>query len=84
MAGEAAVQTRVAGRRAKAADTEGPQAVAPNLLDQIFDIPTPWMAWGTDITYIPTDEWWLYLAGVKDFGSREIVGFAMGSRMMKN
>jgi len=57
--------------------------VAPNLLDQIFDISTPGMAWGTDITYIPTDEGWLYLAGVKDFGSREIVGFAMGSRMTK-
>ena len=57
--------------------------VAPNLLDQKFDIPAPGMVWGTDITYIPTDEGWLYLAGVKDFGSREIVGFAMGSRMTK-
>jgi putative transposase len=41
------------------------------------------MAWGTDITYIPTDEGWLYLAGVKDFGSKEIVGWAMGDRMTK-
>ncbi len=55
--------------------------VAPNLLDQKFDISEPGMVWGTDITYIPTDEGWLYLAGVKDFGSREIVGFAMDKRM---
>jgi len=41
------------------------------------------MVWGTDITYIHTDEGWLYLAGVKDFGSREIVGFAMDKRMTK-
>jgi putative transposase len=57
--------------------------IVPNLLDQKFDISAPGMAWGTDITYIPTDEGWLYLAGVKDFGSREIVGFSMASRMTK-
>ena len=57
--------------------------VAPNLLEQKFDIKHPGTVWGTDITYIPTDEGWLYLAGVKDFCSREIVGYAMGSRMTK-
>jgi putative transposase len=57
--------------------------VAPNLLDQQFSIIEPGMVWGTDITYISTDEGWLYLAGVKDFGSREIVGYAMGDRMTK-
>ena len=41
----------------------------------------PSTVWGTDITYISTDEGWLYLAGVKDFASREIVGYAMGGRM---
>jgi putative transposase len=58
--------------------------IAPNLLDQKFDISQPGKVWGTDITYIPTDEGWLYLAGVKDFGSHEIVGYAMGSRMTKD
>lgn len=56
---------------------------APNLLNQAFSPPAPGMVWGTDITYIPTDEGWLYLAGVKDFGSKEIVGWAMGDRMTK-
>jgi len=58
--------------------------VAPNLLDQKFDIEGPGRVLGTDITYIPTGEGWLYLAGVKDFGSREIVGYAMGARMTQD
>mgnify|MGYP000935367172 FL=1 len=57
--------------------------VAPNLLDQNFNIDGPGKVYGTDITYIPTGEGWLYLAGVKDFGSMEIVGYAMGPRMTK-
>lgn len=56
--------------------------VVPNLLDQKFaEISEPGMVYGTDITYIWTDEGWLYLAGVKDFATREIVGYAMGARM---
>ena len=57
--------------------------VVPNLLDQKFSVDGPGKVWGTDITYIPTEEGWLYLAGVKDFGSMEIVGYAMGARMTK-
>jgi putative transposase len=57
--------------------------VAPNLLDQKFEVDGPGKVLGTDITYIPTGEGWLYLAGVKDFGSMEIVGYAMGTRMTK-
>ncbi len=58
--------------------------VAPNLLDQKFEISEPGRVYGTDITYIPTDEGWLYLAGVKDFGSKEIIGYAMNERMTKD
>jgi putative transposase len=57
--------------------------VVPNLLDQQFEVSAPGKVWGTDITYISTNEGWLYLAGVKDFGSKEIVGMAMGERMTK-
>lgn len=57
--------------------------VAPNLLDQKFDVSEPGRVYGTDITYIWTDEGWLYLAGVKDFGSKEIIGYAMNERMTK-
>ena len=57
--------------------------VAPNLLDQNFTIEEPGTAYGGDITYIWTDEGWLYLAGVKDLATREIIGHAMDSRMTK-
>lgn len=44
----------------------------------------PNKVWLTDITYIPTGEGWLYLAGHKDMFTGEIVGYAMGVRMTKN
>jgi len=58
--------------------------VAENLLNQQFQVSAPNKAWVTDITYIPTDEGWLYLAGHKDLFTKEIVGYAMGERMTKN
>lgn len=58
--------------------------VAANLLDQQFEAATPNSVWVSDITYIPTDEGWLYLAGHKDLFNGEIVGYAMGDRITKN
>jgi len=55
--------------------------VAANLLDQKFETSRPNEAWVTDITYIETGEGWLYLAGVKDLHTGELVGHAMGQRM---
>lgn len=55
--------------------------VADNLLQQRFDAKAPDQVWMTDITYIRTDEGWLYLAGIKDLCTREIVGYAMSERM---
>jgi putative transposase len=40
--------------------------------------------WVTDITYIPTDEEWLYLAGHKDLFTGEVTGYAMGEKMTRN
>ena len=40
--------------------------------------------WVSDITYIPTDEGWLYLAGHKDWFSGDLAGYAMSGRMTKN
>jgi transposase InsO family protein len=57
--------------------------VAGNLLDQKFDTTAPNQVWVTDITYIPTEEGWLYLAGHKDIFTKEIVGYAMDMRMTK-
>jgi len=57
--------------------------VAENLLGQKFNASKPNQVWLTDITYIPTQEGWLYLAGHKDMFTGEVVGYAMGSRMTK-
>ncbi len=53
--------------------------VAQNLLNQNFHVNEPNKVWVTDISYIGTDEGWLYLATVKDLFDRQIVGFATGS-----
>ncbi|WP_371876388.1 IS3 family transposase [Pseudoduganella chitinolytica] len=58
--------------------------VAENLLEQRFAPRRPDEVWVTDITYIPTAEGWLYLAGVKDVFTCEIVGYAMGERMTQD
>jgi transposase InsO family protein len=55
--------------------------VAPNLLKRDFAAARPNQKWLTDITYIPTQEGWLYLAAVLDLYSRRIVGWAMLDRM---
>ena len=58
--------------------------VAENLLRQNFHTAAPNQVWLTDITYISTEEGWLYLAGHKDLFTGGIVGYAMAERMTKN
>ncbi len=55
--------------------------ISPNLLDRQFSVTEPDKAWVGDITYIPTDEGWLFLAVVVDLFSRQIVGWSMDERM---
>ena len=58
--------------------------VAENLLNQKFEASAPNQIWMSDITYIPTGEGWVYLAGHKDLFTGEVVGYAMAERMTKN
>ncbi len=58
--------------------------VAPNLLKRKFSFDAPNMAWVGDITYIPTDEGWLYLAIVKDLCTKQVVGYAFSDRIDTN
>ena len=58
--------------------------VAENLLNQEFVTTAPNRVWFSDITYIRTEEGWLYLAAHKDLFTGEVVGYAMGPRMTKN
>lgn len=55
--------------------------VADNLLAQDFSTSAPNRKWAGDITYLWTDEGWLYLAVVLDLYSRRIIGWAMSERM---
>ena len=56
--------------------------IAPNLLEQRFNQTTaPNQVWVTDITYVPTDEGWLYVAAIKDLFNKKIVGWAMMDHM---
>jgi transposase InsO family protein len=54
---------------------------APNLLKRDFETEKPDQKWLADITYIPTQEGWLYLAAILDLYTRRIVGWAMSERM---
>jgi putative transposase len=58
--------------------------IAPNLLARNFIVSAPNRAWVSDITYIPTNEGWLYLAGIKDLYSGELVGYALNERMTQD
>jgi putative transposase len=55
--------------------------VAANVLAQTFAARRPNETWVTDMTYVPTVEGWLYLAGVKDLYTCEVIGHAMDARM---
>ena len=57
--------------------------VAANLLDQKFTASAPCQVWVSDITYVSTDEGWLYCAAHKDLFNGEIVGYALGARMTR-
>jgi putative transposase len=52
---------------------------APDLLGRLFDPDQPDVAWCGDVTYIPTDEGWLYLATVIDLASRHLLGYSMSA-----
>jgi putative transposase len=62
-------------------DSNHRKPVADNVLDRRFDGWAINRAWAGDITYVATDEGWLYLAAVMDLASRRIVGWSISERM---
>lgn len=62
-------------------DSGHQQPVAENRLGREFDAPLPDSKWAADVTYVPTGEGWLYLAGVIDLCSRKVVGWSMADHM---
>ena len=68
-------------RRVRTTDSRHDLPIAPNLLNRNFRADAPNRIWLTDITYIETDQGWLYLATVMDLYSRRIVGWAMADHL---
>jgi transposase InsO family protein len=67
--------------RVRTTDSNHDQPIAPNRMAQMPAPSAPNGIWVGDITYIDTEQGWLYLAGVMDMYSRRIVGWAMGENI---
>jgi transposase InsO family protein len=65
-------------------DSTHQHPVAPNLLDRQFTVDAPNAVWVTDITYIWTQEGWLYLAAILDLYSRKVVGWAVDESLERH
>jgi len=65
----------------KTTDSNHDKPVAPDLLEQDFTASAANQKWVSDLTYVWTDEGWLYLAVIMDLFSRAIIGWSMGKRM---
>ena len=71
-------------RSVRTTDSRHTDPIAPNLLARDFAVTAQAAldrVWVSDMTYIPTQEGWLYLAIVLDLASRRVVGWAMGVTM---
>ena len=78
---EADVQVKRRKKYKATTNSNHKQPVYENVLDRQFDVDRPDQAYVGDITYIWTQEGWLYLAVIIDLFSRKVVGWSMGSRM---
>ena len=77
----AGIQVKPKARFVVTTDSAHGHPVAPNLLGQDFTAMAPDRRWVTDITYVHTDEGWLYVSAILDLFSRRAVGWAMQARM---
>jgi len=79
---EAGIRSKARRRsRVKTTDSNHSLPVAPNLIERDFSADGPNKLWVADITYIPTEEGWLYLASIVDVFSRMVVGWSMAAHM---
>ncbi len=65
-------------------DSRSSQLIFPNLLCQNFSTDAVNRVWVSDMTYVQTDEGWLYLCSVLDLYSRRVVGWAVGKTIDQN
>jgi putative transposase len=72
---------RRGGYRPRTTDSKHRLTSSPNLLRKAPAPRKPDQVWVSDMTYVPTREGWLYVAGVLDRCSRRVLGLAMGARL---
>lgn len=75
----AGIRARGRCRRRYRTQSQHEYPVAPNRLGQQFSVCAPNQVWVADITYVATDEGWVYVALVMDLFSRKLVGWALES-----
>lgn len=67
--------------RVQTTDSNHDQPIAPNRLAEAPKATAPNQIWVADITYVKTQEGWLYVAAILDLYSRKIIGWAMGEHI---
>ena len=77
----AGIRAKTTRRFVRTTDSTHPLPVSENVLNREFTASKPNEKWVMDLTYIPTQEGWLFLALVVDLFSRRIVGWAMDGTM---
>lgn len=80
---EAGVLARTSKRYRVTTNSAHQEPVAPNLLARQFNVEDHRVdqTWAADLTYIPTDQGWLFLAVLLDLASRRVVGWALSKRI---
>ena len=79
---QAGIQAKTTKKFKMTTDSNHSHPVAKNVLNREFDRATgPNQIWVSDITYVWTEQGWLYLACVMDLFSRKVVGWSMAPRM---
>lgn len=77
------IYSKVKRKYKNTTDSNHNNLIAPNLLNQDFTTSLPNQVWVADITYVWTQEGWLYLAVILDLCSRMLVGWSVSDRIKK-
>lgn len=75
---EKGIVARQKRRFRRTTDSKHASPIAPNVVARDFTPAAPDQVWAGDVTYIATDEGWMYLAVLLDLFSRRVVGWSMG------
>jgi len=81
---ENGIRSKVARKFKATTNSKHSLPVAENILNRDFTADKPNQKMVSDITYLWTDEGWLYIAGVMDLCGQKMVGLSMGERMTKD